>query len=268
MALTMILGDQLHRHWLAPSPLQLGPHSRVLMIEDHGVAKHYRYHQLRLLHTFVAMRSFRDALIAQAIPVRYHDLPASIGTPFWSRLLLELNALPEADRLLQVAEIADSGFEAALKQVCQQHAVPLQVLPSPAFLESAADSRRWFEGQRRPRMASFYQRQRKRLGLLLEADGSPCGGQWSFDAENRRKLPKGYQEPPRPAVAPSRHEAELRPMIRAHFADHPGELGALWMPYDHAGAEALIREDPMVRSGCVDWKLQGWIGAVGDLNLA
>jgi len=49
----------------------------------------------------------------------------------------------------------------------------------------------------------------------------------------------------------------------------PGGGGLLLLEAaDHAGAEALIREDPMVRSGCVDWKLQGWIGAVGDLNLA
>ncbi len=37
---------------------------------------------------------------------------------------------------------------------------------------------------------------------------------------------------------------------------------------DHASAEALIRQDPMLRSGCVTWSLHGWISAVGDLNLA
>ena len=37
---------------------------------------------------------------------------------------------------------------------------------------------------------------------------------------------------------------------------------------DHASAERLIRQDPMVSSGCVEWKLQGWIGSVGDLDLA
>ena len=30
-------------------------------------------------------------------------------------------------------------------------------------------------------------------------------------------------------------------------------------------AEALVRQDPMVASGCVDWQLQGWIPSVGDL---
>jgi deoxyribodipyrimidine photolyase-related protein len=71
MTLTLILGDQLHRDWFTPSPLQLAPGSRVLMIEDLAVASAYRYHKLRLLHTFVAMRSFRDVLIERGLAVRY-----------------------------------------------------------------------------------------------------------------------------------------------------------------------------------------------------
>ena len=34
---------------------------------------------------------------------------------------------------------------------------------------------------------------------------------------------------------------------------------------DHASAEALIRQDPMVRSGGVDWQLHGWLPVAGDL---
>jgi deoxyribodipyrimidine photolyase-related protein len=86
--------------------------------------------------------------------------------------------------------------------------VALTVLPSPAFLESVAESQAWFGGRRRPLMKSFYERQRQRLGLLLEADGTPTGGRWSFDADNRRRLPKGYRQPPcrwcRPAATSRR----------------------------------------------------------------
>jgi hypothetical protein len=50
MVLTLILGDQLHRDWFSPSPLQLAAGNRVLMIEDLAVASAYHYHKLRLLH--------------------------------------------------------------------------------------------------------------------------------------------------------------------------------------------------------------------------
>ena len=101
MVLTLILGDQLHRDWFSPSPIQLAAGNRVLMIEDLAVASAYRYHKLRLLHTFVAMRSFRDALVERGLTVHYFELADSLSLPFWKRLEAELGD----GRELQVAAI-------------------------------------------------------------------------------------------------------------------------------------------------------------------
>ena len=246
MALTLILGNQLFRQWLQDgSPLQLGATDTVVMVEDLGVASAYRYHQLRLLHTFVAMRSFRDQLQERGLRVNYHALPASEGVTFWQRLALELALEANQDktakqRELRIAEVADPGFQRQLERFCADQGVRLTVLPAPDFLESAAESSRWFAGKRRPFMKTFYERQRQRLGVLLEADGSPIGGRWSFDTENRRRLPKGYTEPALPAVPPSCHEEAVRELIGRYFSSNPGVLGALVVPYDHAGAEAWL----------------------------
>jgi hypothetical protein len=94
MALTLILGDQLHREGLEASPLQLRAGQPVLMIEGLAVASAYRYHRLRLLHTFVAMRSFRDALLERGIAVRYYELPASLAVICWRSTRQESNSLP------------------------------------------------------------------------------------------------------------------------------------------------------------------------------
>ena len=49
----------------------------------------------------------------------------------------------------------------------------------------------------------------------------------------------------------------------------PGGGGLLLLEAtDHASAEALILEDPMVSSGCVDWSLHRWVSAVGELDQA
>ena len=37
---------------------------------------------------------------------------------------------------------------------------------------------------------------------------------------------------------------------------------------DYAEAEALVLQDPMVRSGGVDWSLQRWVPVQGDLDLS
>jgi deoxyribodipyrimidine photolyase-related protein len=199
-----------------------------------------------LLHTFVAMRSFRDALVEQGIRVRYFELPESEGLTFFERVGFELGLSDSSDKTaittqeLRVAEIADPGFQHNLEAFCLASGVQLTVLPSPDFLESAAESRQWFEGKRRPFMKTFYERQRRRLGLLLETDGSPTGGRWSFDADNRRRLPKGYVEPELPAVDPSCHEGAVRELIHRYFPANPGELGELVIPYDHAGADRWL----------------------------
>jgi uncharacterized protein YciI len=49
-------------------------------------------------------------------------------------------------------------------------------------------------------------------------------------------------------------------------AGRPGGGGLLLLAaQDYATAEALVRQDPLIANGCVDWQLQGWIPAVGDL---
>jgi uncharacterized protein YciI len=49
----------------------------------------------------------------------------------------------------------------------------------------------------------------------------------------------------------------------------PGGGGLLLLEAtDHASAEALILEDPMVSSGCVEWSLHRWVSAVGELDQA
>ena len=48
--------------------------------------------------------------------------------------------------------------------------------------------------------------------------------------------------------------------------DRPGGGGLLLLEAeDHATAEALVRQDPMVRSGGVQWTLQRWMAVEGDL---
>lgn len=57
-----------------------------------------------------------------------------------------------------------------------------------------------------------------------------------------------------------------------YLVDHEGKPGGggllLLEAIDHSSAEALILQDPMVSSGCVDWTLHRWVSAVGELDQA
>ena len=240
---TLILGDQLFPDWTNDSPLGLSKNDEVVMIEDAaGLAARFRYHKLRLLHTFVAMREFRDGLTAKKIRVHYLDLEstvpetppaASSGSPdFFSRLKTTLHGRKE----LRVAEIADRSFRAALAGFCEREKIALTILPSPHFLCPHEGFRAYLSKNKRPFMKTFYERERKRLGVLVDRSGAPVGGQWSFDVENRKKLPRDYQEPALPEVKKSKHEDGVADLIERLFARNPGILRPLFLPCDRKGA--------------------------------
>ncbi len=85
---------------------------------------------------------------------------------------------------------------------------------------------------------------------------------------------------PREQVAPQlvehrRWVEELRQrgvaITSGYLVDGEGRPGGggflLFQAVDHAAAEALISQDPLIVSGCVEWRLQGWIPSVGDLGV-
>lgn len=41
----------------------------------------------------------------------------------------------------------------------------------------------------------FYREQRRRFGLLVDAEGEPEGGRWNFDTANRKPPKAGLQAP-------------------------------------------------------------------------
>jgi deoxyribodipyrimidine photolyase-related protein len=48
----------------------------------------------------------------------------------------------------------------------------------------------WARGRSRLRLEDYYRDVRRRLDLLVEGDGSPVGGKWNYDADNREPPPK------------------------------------------------------------------------------
>ncbi|MGA0916156.1 MAG: cryptochrome/photolyase family protein, partial [Ilumatobacteraceae bacterium] len=65
----------------------------------------------------------------------------------------------------------------------------VRLIPSDQFLCHRDEFRGWAEEHRRRDgsllMEDFYRWQRRRLDILIEEDGSPVGGRWNLDEENR-----------------------------------------------------------------------------------
>ena len=54
-------------------------------------------------------------------------------------------------------------------------------------------------------MANFYKKQRLKNNILVDQSGNPTGGKWSFDQENRKKIPKDIKLPKKIIFKNSNH---------------------------------------------------------------
>ena len=90
-----------------------------------------------------------------------------------------------------------------------------------------------------------------------------------------------FRSPRQEAIAPhldahrrwvAQQRRRGRAMASGYLVDEhrrPGGGGLLLLEAESYGeALAVVRSDPMVASGCVDWQLQGWIPVVGNVAVS
>lgn len=204
------------------------------MREDFGLCTRVRHHQQKLVLFLSAMRHHAEKLRAEGAQVHYESLdPCDLRV--FTEALSEY-ALRNGFEQIEVTEPSDPFLLKELRKL----SIPLVILPNPAFLTTGSEWDRYAQTTRRRHMADFYQWQRRRLGILVERDGSPVGGQWSFDAENRKPLPKGHVPPPRLTFAPDQITHEVISLVESNFSHHPGRASDFAYGVTHSEGIAAL----------------------------
>lgn len=80
------------------------------------------------------------------------------------------------------------------------------------------------------------------MKILLDKDGGPLGGQWSFDEENRKALPKSYVETPVMDFHKSPVVEEVSNLVQKEFPKHPGEVDNFWLPVTRGEAQEWLQD--------------------------
>ena len=101
------------------------------------------------------------------------------------------------------------------------------------FLTSRNDFKDYLSKSKKPFMSTFYKEKRQKLNILLNSDNKPVGGKWSFDEENRNKLPKGLKIPIFPSLKETDHTKKLKIIINKLFTDHPGDVKKFWLATEY-----------------------------------
>ena len=212
----VILGNQLFPLSELPPP----DSDTVFMAEDVGLCTYEKHHQQKIVLFLAAMRNYRDELLAAGYRVHYVELDTGDPRPYEDRLEA---AIQETDsRCIRHFEIEDKPFEQRLVRFADAGGYQREELRSPMFLCSRDDFERFAAGRSHLLMGEFYKQQRRRFGILID-DGQPVGGRWSFDSDNRKKLPRSLTPPAVRSAVASSNVADVIRIVKREFADHPGD---------------------------------------------
>jgi deoxyribodipyrimidine photolyase-related protein len=213
----IILGNQL----FSPEHLPAAKTTPVFMAEDRQLCTYVRHHQQKIVLFLAAMRSYADELREAGYQVTYHRLDSSETESYERKLEAALR--DHGATCIQHFEIEDKPMENRLVEFASRNGFDRDELPSPMFTCSRDTFSTFANSKSRLLMADFYKQQRRSLDVLVGADSQPLGGQWSFDADNRKKLPRNVQPPEVAWTTPGAHEKDVIELVRREFKDHPGD---------------------------------------------
>ena len=230
----VILGNQLFPLQHLPPP-GAGP---VYMAEDVGLCTYEKHHQQKIVLFLAAMRAYADELRDAGYTVHYQKLNTADTRPYEVKLA-DVMTGAGATRLVHF-DIEDKAMETRLIEFSDEHELDREELPSPMFTCSRAEFADFAEGKSRLLMADFYKRQRQRLDILIDDMGQPEGGRWSFDADNRKKLPKGVVPPAIDWPTRDEHVEDVAEIVAREFPQHPGNANDFRWPTTRQQALAWL----------------------------
>ena len=242
--LRLVLGDQLNplHSWFSEVRCDV----IYVLMEVRSETDYVRHHAQKVLGIFAAMRDLADWMKASGHRVRYvriddpsnrHDITANLDA-----LIAHYGA-----GYVQYQAPDEWRLDQQLKSWAGSCQVPVQMLDSEHFLSAREDVSRFFTGKKQWLMETFYRQQRRLHGVLMTPDGKPEGGQWNFDADNRKPWPGT------PAASvdarPCHDHSALWKCIQAAGVQTMGEPQAQTFRWPLNRTEAIAQLDHFVAEG-------------------
>ena len=214
----------------------------VYLIEETLFFNQYNFNKKKLVLHRASMKCYADRLIKKGITINYIDAQDSMADV---RLLINHLARQGVTQIHH-ADVIDNWLDRRMIRACKKNNIELVKYPTPNFLNDSADVAGFFDERKTYFQTDFYIEQRKQRGVLLEADGKPIGGKWTYDTENRRRFPKNEVIPLLNIPPPNEYVNEALQYVNKHFAGNYGNTASPFgnlkgfYPINHADAEKWL----------------------------
>ncbi|MBK6456053.1 MAG: cryptochrome/photolyase family protein [Gemmatimonadetes bacterium] len=240
--LWFVLGDQLDPRFSVFRRHFDKQRDVVLMAEVSDESRHVPSHKQRTALFLSAMRHYAERLRERQVTVRYTRLDdaGNAGT-LAGELRKAIDAVGPAR--LAITRPGEWRVLRMIERIAAQRGLPLVVHEDPHFLLTPAEFSAWANGRSELVMEHFYRMMRRKYNVLVAADGKPEGGEWNFDAENRKKF-KGNRAtlPPRLTHAPDAITTAVLRTVDATLRDLPGDTATFNWPVTREQAVAELHD--------------------------
>ena len=230
----IVLGNQLFN----PSYFEKFRNDHLFFIcEDFQLCTYQKHHKHKILLFLSAMRSFADELKKKKFEVIYKSIEEKdFKESYVDKLFKEIEK--ENVKEISMFEVEDKFFEKQLLDNLKE--LKLNYLKSPMFLSSRDDFKTYLNQVKKPFMANFYKKQRVDHNILVDSNNKPVGGKWSFDDENRKKLPKEIDLPEKFTFKETKHTKDLKEIVEKTFSHHPGKTKSFWTCTNRKDTESYL----------------------------
>jgi deoxyribodipyrimidine photolyase-related protein len=207
----------------------------VFLVEDPLFFSQYSFHRQKLMLHRASMKRYEQKLQKRKYTVRYVEARELRSTEEIATKISQHGI----DKV-RVIDPEDDYVRRRLAKGCLRAGLKLEFEPDPHFLTPTEEIERFIEKKKSLFFTSFYIEQRKRLRCLLDSDGSALGGKWSFDTDNRKRLPKGHPIPKVPMPREDSFANEAREYVQHHFPHALGANSPLFYPNSSEAAMSWL----------------------------
>ena len=194
--------------------------SKVYLIEESLFFKQYNFHQQKLVLHRASMKFYEQFLIEKGFEVEYINYDHLNGD--CTKLITAI--AKKGVLYINMVEVVDNWLMKKVESSCKKESIKLKIFDTAIFLNSTSAVADFFNKRKTYFQTDFYTWQRKQRSILLEKDGKPLGGKWTYDAENRAKFPKKEKVPDLPLPEQSIYLKEAKKYVLKHFPQNYGDI--------------------------------------------
>ena len=192
----------------------------VYLLEEWHFFNQYNFHKEKLVLHRASMKFYEQFLKEQGIVVHYIE---SIETQ--NRIALLIDKLhTNKVKQIHIVDPVDNWLLEKMKSSCKKYGIELTIYDNPNFLNTINQVGDFFSKKKTYFQTDFYTWQRKSRNILLEKDGKPLGGKWTYDADNRSKFPKKEAAPKLPSALPNKYISEAESYIQKNYPNNYGSV--------------------------------------------